>query len=278
VINLGIINCSYLETHVVHECTLKCYGCNHFSDLGLSRGWRVRVQDFETMVKFWSARLNPSTFILLGGEPTLHPQLEELLLISSKYFRRGSYDDIGENCSVSFTTNGTLLHKHKNIKQIIKDNNISIVVSIHPVPNKLYNVVIENIKMVHEWMDEGITAKVWDFTKENMWIKPYKSYGKKMEPFQNIPRDCWRECDLKVFYQLLNGCLYKCPTVAYLPLIKEKHPDLSDKWQPVLNYKPLSPNCTRQELIQFLQKEEEDVCGLCLNKRDRSSQPDNYKN
>jgi hypothetical protein len=38
---------------------------------------------------------------------------------------------------------------------------------------------------------------------------------------------------------------------------------LSEKWQPYLDYQPLAPGCSDDELAEFLGREEESYCGMC---------------
>ena len=73
-----------VEMHIVNHCNLNCAGCNHFSPL--ASPWFIDIKDFENQI---SALVNNISvikeLILLGGEPTLHPNLLELCSIARKY-------------------------------------------------------------------------------------------------------------------------------------------------------------------------------------------------
>ena len=53
--------------------------------------------------------------------------------------------------------------------------------------------------------------------------------------------------------------------LAYLQLQARKY-DLSDKWKPYLEYRPLHPDCTPDELTAFLARQDEPCCGMCSSK------------
>lgn len=68
----------FLDIHVSHTCNFQCQSCAHFS--GGSRGL-VDLNDAEAWMNAWRNRLQPGVFGLLGGEPTLHPQLIDFILL-----------------------------------------------------------------------------------------------------------------------------------------------------------------------------------------------------
>src|SRR4051812_17049236 len=110
-----------LEIHVTHNCNLQCQGCNHYTNFRYPK-WMMTVEEFEATARLWADKINPSTFNLLGGEPTLNPHLCDILKMACRYFNKGSRDDYGKDCAVALTTNGFFLHKHADLKQILIDN------------------------------------------------------------------------------------------------------------------------------------------------------------
>lgn len=73
-----------VEMHIVNHCNLNCAGCNHFSPL--AEPWFIDVQDFELQISTLVKNIpTVKELILLGGEPTLHPQLLELCTIARQY-------------------------------------------------------------------------------------------------------------------------------------------------------------------------------------------------
>lgn len=74
--NLDLNNIT-IEMHVVNHCNLNCNSCNHFSPL--AEPWFITLEDFISQIQLLKKKIpNIKEFIILGGEPTLHPQLFEL--------------------------------------------------------------------------------------------------------------------------------------------------------------------------------------------------------
>ena len=88
-----------LEYHLVDHCNLNCAGCTHFSPLAKER--YASLEKFEEnliQLKKWDFEIKQ--FNLLGGEPLLHPQIKDFILIAKKYL----------NCLIVVKTNGILLN------------------------------------------------------------------------------------------------------------------------------------------------------------------------
>ena len=69
---------------------------------------------------------------------------------------------------------------------------------------------------------------------------------------------------------MYNGLIYKCAPLAYLPLQKEKYPNLSDKWNHYLKYVPLTPD---GDIEEFFSREAESVCSMCPKKSELIQKP-----
>ena len=61
------------------------------------------------------------------------------------------------------------------------------------------------------------------------------------------------------------GQIWKCAPLAYLKLQAKKY-HLSDQWNPYLQYQPLRPDCTPDELNAFFAKQDEPCCSMCSSK------------
>jgi hypothetical protein len=92
----------------------------------------------------------------------------------------------------------------------------------------------------------------------------YKGYGDNMMPFEDQdPETSWNNCIAgQDCFQLLDGNIYKCAPLAYLPL-QQKQFNLSSKWDHYLTYKPLTPSATDQEVEDFFNKKAESYCAMC---------------
>ena len=87
-----------LEMHIVDHCNLNCAGCNHFSPL--AEPWYIDLDDFRNQITFAYKKIpNIKLFMILGGEPTLHPKLFEICQIAREVFPK-------DNVEIKILSNG----------------------------------------------------------------------------------------------------------------------------------------------------------------------------
>ncbi|AFY61111.1 radical SAM protein [Synechococcus sp. PCC 6312] len=241
-----------LELHIIHNCNLHCESCAHYSNqyhqglvtLGQAARW------FEQ----WQGRVQPISFSLLGGEPTLHPQLAEFVPLVKKYF---------PHSKLRLVTNGFFLERHPDLPRFLRSYpRAELHISIHHDSPEYLSHLQPQLDLVFQWQREyEITIKI--LNSQKYWTRRYYGIGSQMEPFaDNQPRQSWENCPAKHCLQLFQGQLWKCPPLAYLQLQAKKY-SLSEYWQPYLNYTPLSSNCTEPELHEFLGREDESYCAMC---------------
>ncbi len=114
------------EVQVVEHCNLRCVNCNHFAPLaseqyldvaGYERDCRRLSELFCSEVEF---------IHLMGGEPLLHPQINEIMKITRSCFQYGH---------ICLVTNGLLLSKMtQEFWDICKTHHIEIDVTDYPIP------------------------------------------------------------------------------------------------------------------------------------------------
>jgi mannose-6-phosphate isomerase-like protein (cupin superfamily) len=92
-----------------------------------------------------------------------------------------------------------------------------------------------------------------------------------MQPYEDeAPELSWANCAARHTPQLHEGVLWKCAPLAYLGQQHRKF-GLSDKWAPYLQYRPLTPDCSDEELADFLARGAESYCGMC------PARPENFE-
>lgn len=109
-----------LEFHIVDHCNLRCDHCCSFSPL--LKKWTVDLKQFEEDLINVKRVVEPQFLKIVGGEPLLHPELEELLVIAKR---------VNVSPNVSLTTNGFLLEK---LSQKSWDLITMLTVSLYPEP------------------------------------------------------------------------------------------------------------------------------------------------
>lgn len=255
---MSIIEPEILDIHITHNCNLTCESCSDFTNHGHSK--MLSLQEAKYWMSLWNKRITPKQFLILGGEPTLHKNLEKFLCLSREMWPKSK---------LMLVTNAFFLHLHENLWKTMKDNDVEMSISIHDNSKEYLKKIKNNLILANKWKkDYGVCV---NYSKEyENWKMIYKGYGSNILPFEdNDPESSWNNCfmDGKCF-QLHDGKIWKCAPLSYLPLQKEKYKEkLSPKWDFYLKYKPLEPTCSDREVIEFFNRKSEPFCGMCPSKQ-----------
>lgn len=117
----------YIETHICDHCNLDCKGCGHYSPLAPESF--VDIDQFRKDIKELAKKVFIQKIRLMGGEPLLHPQVNEFIIATRKAF---------PETDIRLVTNGILLPQmNKEFWDTIRSNNVRIDLSKYPaVGNK----------------------------------------------------------------------------------------------------------------------------------------------
>ena len=137
----------YMRISVIDSCNLNCYYCNPCDNNEHCHALNIlSVKEVLCIVRA-ATRLGIKHFRLTGGEPLLHPQLDEMVLQIKK---------ISGVSSVSLTTNAVLLAQHaKWLKEAGID---SINVSLDTIDASEYERITK--KPLLEEVKHGIDAAI----------------------------------------------------------------------------------------------------------------------
>jgi organic radical activating enzyme len=251
-----------LEIHAAHACNLTCESCSHFSNGG-HKGI-LSLTDAETWMKLWNKRIEPTAFRVLGGEPLLNPNLNDLLYLAR---------DCWTASAITLVTNGMLLCKHPNLPIALEACDVDLHISIHDNSAEYVEKAIKIIDIVRSWKAK-YNFRVEYHHSYDGWTRRHKGIGRFVTPYEdNNPRKSWEICPGRECHQLFRGKLWKCPSIAYLKLQKERYPDLSPAWDQYLSYEGLDAGCSDKELKAFLLSKHESICGMCPNNPERFKKP-----
>jgi hypothetical protein len=242
----------HLEIHVAHTCNLSCESCSHYSNQG-HKGVLPLAQADEWM-QAWSPRLSPSTFSLVGGEPTVHPELAGFTALARKHWPAAH---------LRLVTNGFFLHRHPDLPAVLqRDPNACIYLSVHHDAPEYAEKLRPIVELLRGWVrDYGI--RVQSYASFKSWTRRYRGTGQGMEPFNDgQPRQSWEHCPARYCPQIFEGKIWKCAPLAYLGMQDEKY-RLSASWKPYLQYRPLEADCSDEQFAEFFAREEEPSCGMC---------------
>ena len=92
-----------LQLDITYECGMNCRNCNRFTDLAPGRPHeRITLPQVETMLAdSLAAGIEWELLDVLGGEPTRHPQLVELIGLLEEY-----RDEHNPTCNIRLNTHG----------------------------------------------------------------------------------------------------------------------------------------------------------------------------
>jgi hypothetical protein len=241
-----------LQIHIANACNLSCASCSHYANQG-HKG-NVPVADADRWMSLWAGRVNPRDFSILGGEPTIHPELSTFVRLARRHFPQSE---------VRVITNGFMLDRHPDLPVALQEiGNARLDISIHH-GSWQYGVMLgSQMQLAQQWARQyGIQVNIKESFKT--WRIQYKGYGSEMQPFEDHdPKASWDQCQAKHCFQLLDGDIWKCPPLAYLPMQHAKY-HLSEKWAHYLTYEPLHPDCSDEAMRAFFLTEEESYCAMC---------------
>ena len=241
-----------LELHVTHACNLACESCSHYSNHGHSGN--LSLEDAYAWMAPWSRRLTLDRFVLLGGEPSIHPELPSFVPLVRRHWPQAR---------IRIVTNGFFLDRHPDLPRVLAaDGNCELALSVHHDAAAYRDRLEPIFDLLETWQrSHSIVVMVWE--SHTRWTRRYRGFGELMLPFEDgQPRRSWEICPARHCKQLFDGKVWKCPPITYLSMQKRKY-DLSPKWDPYLSYQPLELTCSDGELAGFLQREEEPICAMC---------------
>jgi len=161
-------NLNYLEIDITYDCNLKCISCNRSSTQAPTKEY-MSIKQIENFINESIEIKKKWKFInILGGEPTLHPDFEQIIrLIYHDYIFKFSPDTI-----LQITSNGFTEKSRKLLDKIEKSyKNIVIDRASFKTSNKIeYFTPFNNAPIDNE------ESKNCDFSKA-CWVTSYCGVG-----------------------------------------------------------------------------------------------------
>jgi organic radical activating enzyme len=227
-----------LEFYITNVCNLTCRGCNRFNNYNFKG--HQRWADHANSIEAWSQRLIATNISIIGGEPTLNPDLE----LWTSNIRR-----LWPNSTIMIQTNGT--YQHHNTKYFWDTYKVGTTVSLHDP------ATADEIKTKFRNTIDAFVFHQSAVIKQNDQYMLHNS----------DPQLAFNSCDMKHDPTIFNGKLYKCPSMALLPEFDQQfNLQLDQRRRELLySFNPLSADCSEQELQQFITNKNTPIaqCEFC---------------
>jgi hypothetical protein len=173
------------------------------------------------------------------------------------------------HANIELITNGLLIPSvSKETLLSIKDEQIGLIVSQHFHDIEFNKRFYQGIQVLREL---GIPHEIRPSYLQ--WAKAYrKDADGSIHPYYSDSEKAWQNCGTKnQCITLMNNQLHKCPQLACIShAIHEGF--LSDEWrEAIMGYQPLTPDCTRDEIAQFLMVQSIPQCKICCDRYESAS-------
>lgn len=203
-----------VSIHVTEQCNLNCKACFHMIPISPWKDYYWYIcENIKPQLELLAKHSNiVSSLVIMGGEPTLHPNITSILYVAREVF---------PNITIAMATNGSVLRVFEDevfIKALLR-NNIEVRIVEYPYSpvakanyQKLYNILETNkVKyVVNAKIDENYHFLIQPFRKE-------------------IDNDITKQTHCKAHHyctMLKNNKLWVCHLAAYADSLKDRFPDL----------------------------------------------------
>ena len=243
---------SCIEIYITNECNLTCSNCNRFNNYDFQGHYHWK--DNANAIEAWSKRITAPIVTIIGGEPSLHPELQQW-------------------------TEG-IASAWPDVPVMIQSNGLIPVVnfpwwntSCKKFPNIGNGIAVHSTKLnkvlPKKWNINGGFFDAWEFTECAV-----VDQGDYFDVRNSDPESAFAYCSMKHSHTIFQGKLYKCPTTAVLPkFAKQYSVNLSTVQQNLLDqYQALEPNCSDQDLENFINTRHSSIpqCSLCPDRGESS--------
>lgn len=190
-----------LDYHIAEHCNLKCKGCSTYAPLAPEVFTQLSVfqADLQRLKELLGDRL--LNLHLLGGEPLLHPELEQFV-VAARAILPDTFIDI--------VSNGLLTKQMPDsFWKTLGEQDVPLQFSSYPIDLD-YPALIAYVK------SKGARAFSYHEEIDSFYRKGLDPYG------QQIMYQSYLHCPHGDNTQLREGKLYRCPSTAYIDHLNRK--------------------------------------------------------
>lgn len=183
-----------LEIFITEKCTLKCAKCSHLIPEYHNPEHHSFASIRTALERLFAAVASVQDFVILGGEPLLHPELSDFLKWCV------GREEIG---TITILTNGTIMPSSEMLDALIQTQCRLRISDYGPLSKQkdTLQVLCEELSIPcyinhDEWIDLGA--------------------GKKHNYSDEKLKQVFRDCPFSLEFLLLKGKLYRCAHGAHM--------------------------------------------------------------
>ena len=178
----------YLETHVCDHCNLNCKSCTHFCPL-VTEPTFTDLERYTQDIQTLSKKLAIRTIRLMGGEPLLHPQINDFIRVTREAY---------PHSRLFIVTNGLLLLKMPEaFWETLQTYRVRIHWSKYPPLKERFAEIENRLRK----------ARVSYHGGDASYFGNFSAFG---SDDQTDPQEAFKACGNRC-HNLYRGKLYTCP-------------------------------------------------------------------
>ena len=188
----------HLDIHIVDHCNLNCKSCSAYAPIKPKQFIMLETLQADLVQLHSVVGDNILQIHLLGGEPLLHPEAEQIAFICRSVFK---------DAQIDFTTNGLLIYDmSQSFWKTLHEQDIAIKYTRYPIDFD-YDKMIEYIK------SKGVFVFSAGWEIKSFRRLPLNTKG----TFNN--NMSYLRCPYIDCPQLRDGKLYRCPPCAFMDVL-----------------------------------------------------------
>lgn len=241
-----MITLPHLETNVTAACQNRCIACNHFVPMSAGKPFMLDPAQLERDLDIFSQFVHVNAYGMLGGEPTLHPELPKIIEL---VWRSRIADKI------EVWTNGQRLQRLPGAFWAAPWDTLVLT----RYPDKVTDAEMRFVE--HACAANKRELVVKDETK-------FPNFTQLLKPVAGDAQATYDACWFKTFSRVLdNGFFYRCCTTPYIPKILLGLPEGTDGLK-------VDEDLTELKLVNFLnQTDAMTSCGICAGRNTPHATP-----
>lgn len=253
----------YAEFYITNVCNLNCPNCNRLNNYKFKGQWEFD----QNLYLPWSEKIELEHCTILGGEPTLNPDLPNWIRGIAKLW---------PNVKGKVNSNGTYLSKCKGLAAALRDTGWELTLVVHSsemkslVWQELHNT-FEKLEFVSMLEHNGIVNGL-KLHSDGIQINVNNGFNFHNNVFSDsnftlhnsAAEQAHAICTMKKCHHFIDGNLYKCGVVYLVPeFYKQKNLTVPNLY---LDYEPISSANVNATVLQTLSEQSIPQCKFCPSK------------